>query len=370
MRIGMSVVLLTVGIFGGGMAWAQPGDLPAQLHAIAQKAADAGVFSGVVRVTRGDEAVYEEAFGLADRERKIPLTPQTRFVLASVTKQFTAALVLRQVERGALNLEDPVTGLLPGLPAAWKSIRLRHLLGHTSGLYDYLNGPDLDQFRHIKHTPEQLVARFRGHALNFSPGTRYSYSNSGYVLLGMVLERTVGLPLREQLARAVFGPAPMLASGVQIAPNGPAPFAVGYEKASAASPWKLAQTIEPTVMFALGDIYATAADLGEWNRLLTRGPLLADASRARMFQPGLGNYGLGVRVAQVSGHREIWHTGHVAGYSNYIGHYVDDDVCVVVLSNLINAPAADIGRALARAVFGDKTPAPEFELAPAVEMQE
>jgi D-alanyl-D-alanine carboxypeptidase len=351
-------------------ASAQAGPAASDFEAVVRKAGDAGVFSGSVLVAQGGSLIYSGTYGYADRAARIPVATDTKFLLASVTKQFTASMILRLVDAGKLSVEELLSARLPGLPQAWKGVRVRHLLTHTSGIYDYLNSPDLDQIRYQDLKPSQIVDRFRAKPLNFTPGTQSSYSNSGFLLLGMLYEKLTGLSLHQAVTQEILGPAGMTESGFEPAENLPEPFATGYRKEADGS-WIVPPGMHPSILFGVGDLYATVGDLWRWNRLLTQGPLLTDATRAQMFTARLGGYGYGVRVNRWLGRREISHTGHVTGFSNFIGHYVDDDVCVVVLSNLINAPAMDIGRALARVQFEDgKAQVPDFKLVESSEMRE
>jgi CubicO group peptidase (beta-lactamase class C family) len=180
---------------------------------VAQTYAKDHSFMGTVLVARGDKIFFSKGYGFANLEWRIPNDPTTKFRIGSITKQFTSAAILLLEERGKLAIDDPVKEYLPDAPATWNRITLRHLLTHTSGIPDFINGPGFGELQPFAATPEELVARLRGQSLDSEPGSRFNYSNSGYILLSYLIEKISGdrydLFLRENL----FAPLGMNDSG-------------------------------------------------------------------------------------------------------------------------------------------------------------
>ena len=172
-------------------AAAPPLDI-ARMQQIIQSQVDTNKFMGSVLVERDGKVVLDEGYGYANLEWKIPNSPTTKFRLGSITKQFTAASILLLEERGKLDVNDPIKKYMPNAPAAWDKITIYHLLTHTSGIPSFTGFPDYKSTEAIATTPEQLIARFRDKPLEFQPGEKWNYSNSGYVLLGYLLEKISG----------------------------------------------------------------------------------------------------------------------------------------------------------------------------------
>src|SRR5215472_17898437 len=170
-------------------------------------------FMGSVLVARGDQILLSKGYGSANLEWNIPNTASTKFRIGSITKQFTAASILLLEERGKLKVEDPVKKYLPDAPAAWDKITIFHLLTHTSGIPSFTSFPDYRDTEAMATTPEKLVARFRDKPLDFEPGTKWSYSNSGYVLLGYLLEKISGQTYSDFVQQNIFTPLGMKDSG-------------------------------------------------------------------------------------------------------------------------------------------------------------
>ena len=173
-----------------------------------------GLFTGTVLVSRNGELVLQQNFGYADAEWQVPNTSDTRFRIASVTKQFTAAAVLMLQERGKLDLQDPIVKLLPSLPDSWSHITIHNLLTHTSGLASITALPNYASLRTVDSTPEQLIGLLRDKPLEYGPGTKYSYGNSDYIVLGLLIEKLSGKSYAAFLKEKIFSPLHMTDTGV------------------------------------------------------------------------------------------------------------------------------------------------------------
>src|SRR5437588_7987449 len=167
---------------------------------VAKAYADAGLFSGTILVAQDGKPILRKGYGLANREWNVAATPETRFRLGSITKQFTAAAILQLAEEGKLSLDDPVSKYYPQAPAAWAPITLKHLLTHTSGIPSYTSIPGFfDKSSQADRTPEEIIALTQDKPLEFKPGEKFSYDNTGYIILGFVIEKVSGQPYRDYL---------------------------------------------------------------------------------------------------------------------------------------------------------------------------
>jgi CubicO group peptidase (beta-lactamase class C family) len=310
-------------------------------------------FMGSVLVARGHEILLSKGYGSANLEWNIPNSPATKFRLGSITKQFTAASILLLEERGKLKTDDPVKKLMPDAPAAWDKITIFHLLTHTSGIPSFTGFPDYAAQEPFATTPEKLVARFRDKPLDFQPGEKWSYSNSGYVLLGYLIEKASGESYEKFVDENIFGPLGMKDSGYDsnsaIIPRRAAGYAPGPVNAG---------FIHMSVPFSAGGLYSTTEDLLRWEEGLFGGKLLSAASLVKMTTPFKSDYACGVSVHTVSGHKAIDHGGGIEGFNTFLAYYPEGKLTVVALANL-NGDATDgIVTRLAAIVHGERVELP------------
>ena len=308
-------------------------------------------FMGSVLVARGPAIVFTRGYGSANLEWNIPNDATTKFRLGSLTKQFTAASILLLEERGKLNVEDRVTKYLPDAPAAWGPITIRHLLTHTSGIPNFTGFADYRSLAPLATTPEALVARFRDKPLDFQPGDKFSYSNSGYVLLGYLIEKITGGSYETFLQQNIFTPLGMKDSGYDsntaIIPRRAAGYMPG-----APTPLNAA-FVHMTVPHAAGALYSTTEDLLRWELGLFGGKVLSPESLRKMTTPFKNDYAFGVSVRTTSQRTVVEHNGGIDGFNTYLAYYPESKTTIVVLGNL-NGPAPDqIGPKLGAAAHGD-----------------
>ncbi len=292
-----------------------------------------------VAVVSHGRVVKARGYGLANVELQVPATDSTIFQSGSVGKQFTAAAVLLLVEDGKLTLDDPITRFLPEGNAAWQGITIRHLLTHTSGVREYTDaGDSVIDLRH-DYSEDQLVRAAARLPLAFAPGSHWRYSNTGYLLLGVVIHRASGLFYGDLLAQRVFWPLGMrtarVISEADIVPNR----AAGYRLVE--GELKNQEWVAPSLnTTADGALYLTVHDLAAWDRGLTEGRILNPESRALMWTPtrlsdsGSVDYGFGWRLSPYRGHRAIGHTGSWQGFKAMIQRFPDDSLSVILLANL------------------------------------
>lgn len=308
-----------------------------RMDQVARYYVDNRQFMGAVLVARGSEVLFSKAYGLANLEWNVPNTLDTKFRIGSITKQFTAAAILLLEERGKLKLDDPIKDYDPEAPATWDAITLRQLLGHTSGIPNYTDTPDSDRMSAWRATPHELLARVRDKPLEFSPGSQMRYSNTNYVLLGMVIEKASGGSYAAFLQQNIFAPLEMNDSGYDenalILPRRAAGYSWGPGGLMNAS------YVDMTTPFAAGALYSTVVDLFRWERGLFGNKLLSAASLKKMTTQGQGHYGLGVGVIEESGRQIVEHGGAIPGFSAKLAYYPKSDVVAVALSN-VNGPGA------------------------------
>ena len=312
-----------------------------------------GQFAGAVLIAKGGKILINKGYGSANLDWSIPNSPRTRFLIGSVTKQFTAASVLLLEERGKLRTEDPIKKYLPEVPPAWDHITIFDVLTHTSGIPDFTEFPDFTAIMAIPTTPEQLVARFRDKALDFPPGSRFKYSNSGYELLGYLIEKISGEPYGAFVRDNLLTPLGMKESGYgspnQIIPN----LAVGYE-AEPSGP-VIAPYFDESLAYAAGGLYSTTGDLLRWERALYGGKVLSAASLQKMMTPYRDNYALGLGARKTpNGQRLFWHNGGIPGFRAWVGYVPEEDVDVIVLSNLSTRASQAIGNDLVQVSDGER----------------
>ncbi len=285
-------------------------------------------------VIKGAQQIKTGAYGVANLELQTPMTKDTVFEIGSITKQFTAAGILLLVQDGKLSLDDKISQHLSNTPAAWTNITVRHLLTHTSGIKNYTV---LDGFELSKHlTQAQFIQKLAAYPLAFQPGDAWSYCNSGYSLLGYIIENVSGENYWDYQRRRIFEPLGMTATRDRnprvIIPNR----ASGYELKNHVS---INRDYDLTDIFSAGAIVSTVVDLAKWDAALNGDKLLTPASKEQMWTPTKLNngkvkaYGFGWFLDPLKGHKNIGHSGATSGFSCSIQCFPDDQLTVIVLCN-------------------------------------
>ena len=316
-----------------------------------------GVPSASVAVVQGGKVAYVKAYGMARLDPAMAAEPGMQYSLGSVSKQFTAAVVLLLAEDGKLKLDDPVGKYLPGLTRA-NEVTIRQVLSMTSGYQDFWP-EDYVMTSMMKSTnPQQILDVWAKKPLDFEPGTEWQYSNTNYVVAGRIAEIAGGYPLIEQLQERIFRPLKMTGVFNSDASRLPANDPVGYYR-HALGPLRPAPKEGQGWMFAAGELAMPASDLALWNISMMNRTLLAPASYDAMFaevklKDGKGTgYGLGVQVGDRNGHRFIEHSGEVSGFVSENIVFPEDKVAVTVLTNEDASSAAGaLGRKIAPLVLG------------------
>jgi len=324
-------------------------------------------FMGSVLVAQDGKVLLDKGYGFANLEWDVPNTPTTKFRLGSITKQFTAASILLLEERGKLKVEDPVKKYMPDAPAAWDKITIFHVLTHTSGIPSLTSFPDFEAHEAQAMTPEKLVEWFRDKPLEFEPGTKWNYSNSGYILLGYLIEKISGQSYSEFVQQNIFTPLGMKDSGYDSNSAIIAHRAAGYTpgKSGAVN----AGFVDMSIPFSAGALYSTTEDLLRWEQGLFGGKVLRPESLAKMTTPFKQDYAFGLGVSTQNGHKMIAHDGGIQGFNTALAYYPDDKLVVAVLAN-VNGPAGQIAGNLAKVALGEKVVLPterkEITLSPQI----
>src|SRR5882672_8228402 len=305
-------------------------------------------------VSRNGQPIRQQGYGLSNVELQVPVKPETIFQSGSVGKQFTATAVMMLVEEGKVGLEDPLTKYFPDAPVTWKKVTVRELLSHTAGFTDY---PKSFNFRK-DYTEAQLIKIVENIPLVYPPGTSWSYSNLGYLTLGILIHKVTGEFYGDFLQQRIFKPLGMTTTRIineaDIIPNRSA----GYRLAK--GELKNQEWVAPMInTTADGSLYFSVVDLAKWDAALYTEKLLKRSTLEQMWtvaklkngQPNSGKYGFAWFIGNKNGHHVVEHEGQWQGFETQISRYVDDRLTVVVLTNLGSAQPDKIADRVAELYF-------------------
>jgi CubicO group peptidase (beta-lactamase class C family) len=305
-----------------------------------------------LKIIRDGKTIKTAAYGLANLELNVPAKPETVFEVGSITKQFTAAGILLLAQEGKLSVDDKISKHLKDTPETWADVTIRHLLTHTSGIKNYtgLNGYQL--WRHL--TQEQFIQSIGKEPMEFQPGDSWKYCNTGFNLLGYIIENVSGMNYWDFLSQRIFQPLGMTATTNRrpslIIPNR----AAGYEQTNRM--W-INRDSDLTEVFSAGAIASTVGDLAKWNAALDSDRLLNAASKQQMWTPVKLNdgktrkYGFGWNVDAVEGHKNIGHGGSTSGFSASIQRFPDDRLAIIILTNTDEEIATTLAKKVATFFF-------------------
>ncbi|MGO4382461.1 serine hydrolase domain-containing protein [Pseudoduganella sp. RAF19] len=276
------------------------------------------LFTGTVLVARNGKPVFRKAYGAANREWMIPNTVKTRYRIGSITKQFTAAAILQLADENKLGLDDPISKYLPALPASWGPATVRQLLSHTSGIPSYTSPDDSDaKLMPVKHTPQELIDLLKDVPLNYKHGTKFTYNNMGYVLLGRIIEAVGGISYQDYLEQKLLTPINLHDSGYDDGRIVVGQLAQDYTD----GPDQVVKgrLVNMSNAYAAGAMYSTVDDLLAWHQRLIKGNVLSPAALKAMFTDGGHHYGLGWFIHESLSRKLYEHGGNIGGYSLYAG---------------------------------------------------
>ncbi len=344
----LAVILIAAPVFGADAK----SDLAAKCDAYMQARVkySATKFSGAVLVAKDGKTIYENGFGLANREYDIPNTPRTRFRLASVSKQFAATGIMILEHEGKLKVDDPISKYVE-VPEAWAKVTLHQLLSHTSGVPENLR-PAL--FKGMWGQPidkDHLIDHLKKQPLDFKPGEKWSYSNTGYALLGLTIEKVSGKPYDEFLKERIFDPLGMKDTGIDTRKLVLKSRAEGYGMSK--SEYIHAQYIDMSQVFSAGSMYSTVEDMLKWDSTLYTEKILPEKSLARMWTPVKNEYGYGWLIIRARGHKLIIHDGGLPGFVTSVLRFPDEKLYICVLCNLEGSAVGQVARDLSAIMFNE-----------------
>ncbi|RIW13405.1 serine hydrolase [Algoriphagus lacus] len=315
----------------------QAKSIEAELDAIFKKAYPSNSPGATVLVSKDDQIIYRKAFGMANLELNVPMKPDNVLKLASITKQFTSVAILILMEQGKLSLDDPLSKYISDFPRG-SEITIHHLLNHTSGIKDYTRIPELRDKTRLDISPEDLISNFKDLPLEFNPNEKYDYNNSGYVLLGYIIEKISGLSYGDFINENIFKKIGMnnssYADNYKIIPNK----AVGYGLFE--GNFENAEYMSPSFPYAAGSLISTIDDMFLWNKAIQDNTLISEKSKQLAFtnhklntgKPS--NYGYGWFINEIAGLPTVEHTGGINGFTTSGIYVPDSKIYSIVLSNL------------------------------------
>lgn len=288
-------------------------------------------FNGSILIAKGEDILLNKGYGMANFEHEINNDSNTKFRIGSITKQFTATSILILQEQGLLNVTDKINLYIPNCPDSWNEITIHHLLTHSSGIPNFSSFPDFHSEITIKrHTLDQTMSLFMNRLLIFAPGYRHSYSNSGYIVLGYIIEKVSNSKYEDFIAENIFKTIGMKDTGYDNSELILKNRASGYTDHGK----KNAKYIDMSIPHAAGALYSTVEDLYLWDRSLYTDKILNKESLSSMFTNYIGSYGYGwfIDEAEINSKR-VEHGGLIDGFSSYICRYIDDDYVLIILTN-------------------------------------
>jgi len=359
------IAILLITLVWTPFTYGEPATIEAKVDAIAESWIQSGRTPGMtVAVAQHGETLVMKGYGRADIEHDVPATADTNYRIGSITKCFTAVAIMQLAEQGKINLSDDIRDYISDYDTHGETITIQHLLNHTAGIHNYTDDPPggKEQWR-ADHTHNQMRETFESKPLGFAPGAMWSYSNSGYYLLGMVIETVTGTTYESYLNERLFEPAKLtntLYGGhAPIIPNR----AEGYT--AVRDGFQNADFISMTVPYSAGALRSTVGDLLKFQKALWDGTLLRHESLRTMLTPvplegdARHGYANGFMAGQLDGRRKIAHEGGIDGFGGQFAYYPDDELVIAVLINSEDAEPPKVERKIARAILGLPEPSPK-----------
>jgi CubicO group peptidase (beta-lactamase class C family) len=328
-------------------------EFEAEINAYVEPFVKARGFSGTILIAKGGEILLSRGYGKANYEWDARHTPEVKFQIASVSKSFTAAAIMILKERGLLTVADPLTRFIPDYPNGEK-ITIHHLLIHTSGIPNVNEFPDYGRKSRFPSTLEQIIRMFKNKKLVQEPGSGYRYSNSNYNLLAYIIEKVSGQSYGDFLRENIFEPLGMHSTGhpekaETLVPNR----ASGYAPTGEID-LKKAPYLDWTIKTGNGSLYSTSEDLYKWDRSLYTEQILKKDTLEKIFKKHVDNVGYGWFVRERLGRRVTAINGRSPGFASYLERYIDDDACIIILSNIYTSAPFAMIEGLAAIVFGEE----------------
>ncbi|MFC2158315.1 serine hydrolase domain-containing protein [Acidobacteriota bacterium] len=315
-------------------------------------------FMGSILLARDGRILVSKGYGMANLEHDVPNTPQTKFRLGSITKQFTSMSIMQLQKKGLLNVNDTFDKYIPDFKSG-DLFTIHHLLTHTSGVISFTGFPDYRKTMILPLTLEEIIAKFKGRPLEFESGSQFKYSNSGYILLGYIIEKVSGLSYADYIKENIFDPLGMGDTGYDSHRMVLKNRATGY--ISSKERYINSDYIDMKIPHAAGALYSTVEDLYKWDRALYTDKLIDTTSLEKMFTPFKNGYGYGWGIGTIIDHKRIAHNGGINGFVTHIGRFPEDDACIIILSNQANAKMRDIVKDVTAILFDEPYSIPEIK---------
>ena len=307
--------------------------IPAKLDSLLDAYARVWDYTGSVLVATKGAVLFEKGYGYKNKETRSLNDINTIFQIGSITKQFTSAIILQLEEQKKLSLQDSLTKYISDYPNGNK-ITIEQLLTHTAGVYNYTDDAAFMKSESMHPiSRDSLIARFKYKPLDFTPGEKFSYSNSGYELLGYIIEKVTGESYFQVVRQRIFKPLHMDHSGFDFTDLHSPDKALGYTPQSTTP----APIVDSSFSFAAGAMYTTVGDLYKWDRGLLSGKILSQASQQKAYTPHLAHYGYGWMISLSDGKKVVEHGGGITGFVSYIKRIPEDETCIIILDNQPNS---------------------------------
>jgi len=306
-------------------------------------------FNGSVLVAQKGKIIYQKGFGYRNAEQKIPNDVNSIFQIGSITKQFTAAIIMELQQEGKVSVKDKLSKYFPGFVNGDK-ITIENLLTHTSGIHSYTDDSVVMKSDVTKHyTQQQMLKLFAGYPPDFEPGVDWRYSNSGYSLLGYIIEKVENKPYEKVVRERIFQPLAMTNSGFDFTNLSSPNKTKGYFSLNPKP--APAPIVDSTIAYSAGAIYSTVGDLYKWERAIYTNKVLKPESWKTVFTPYKNKYGYGWGIDSLYGKLLTAHSGGIHGYSSYILRFPQDEVAVIVFDNSSSNAVTAISKNVAAIVF-------------------
>jgi len=310
-----------------------------------------------VLVAKHGQVIYKKAFGSANLELQVPVATDMVFNIGSITKQFTAVAILQLVEQGKISLDDSLQKYVPDFPSKGHTITIEHLLTHTSGIQDYLqidySGQNMERW---DYKPKQIIDSFKNRSLNFTPGTRFSYSNSGYFLLGYIIEKVTGKSYQSYIVNNLFKPLGLTHTCFDNDNNIIPGRVNGYQQEDAG--FKNTEYWSPTIEYAAGGLISNVDDLLRWHNGLYSYQILKKKTLQKAFAPfhltdgTTAGYGYGWFLKTINGIQSIEHSGGLPGFKTNEIYYPAEDVFIAIMCNSGSAPVEELSPGISVIALG------------------
>lgn len=326
-----------------------PHQILTRANAYLENSLSQGEFSGAVLIARRGKVILSKGFGFANREYDIPNTSRTKFLIGSLTKQFTAMAVMILAENGKLDLEDSICTYVSACPETWRPILIRHLLNHSSGIVDFVRLPEFGEVITLPTTLDRTIERLKKEPLQFVPGEKAEYGNSGFIIAAFIVQKVSGKSYEDFLRETIYLPIEMRDSGYAYNASILKNRASGYTRKD--NKIVNASYIDMSIPIGAGSQYSTTEDLFRWDQALYTDKLISKKGLDEVFRSYKGDFGLGWEIGTQFNRKLISHIGDINGFKAHIARYPDEKVLIVILCNFELTDVKRIAYDLASFVF-------------------